>query len=175
MRIDEILKGSEEPVFSFEFFPPKTPAGEANLEEALRALGPLDPAYVSVTYGAGGSTRGKTIEIVSRIRADYGLEAMAHLTCVNATVDELRATLDQMRDAGIDNVLALRGDPPQGQERWTKTDGGLEYSHELVSSSATSTSSRSAAPPSPRRTSTRPPPRTTCASSRPRSTPACSS
>ena len=81
---------------------------------------------------------------------------MAHFTCVNATVDELRATLDQMRDAGIDNVLALRGDPPQGQERWTKTDGGLEYSHELVSSSATSTSSRSAAPPSPRRTSTRP-------------------
>ena len=93
MRIDEILKGSEEPVFSFEFFPPKTPAGEANLEESLRALGPLDPAYVSVTYGAGGSTRGKTIDIVSRIRADYGLEAMAHLTCVNATVDELRTLL----------------------------------------------------------------------------------
>ena len=132
MRIDEILKASEEPVFSFEFFPPKTPAGEENLEASLRALVPLDPAYVSVTYGAGGSTRGKTIEIVSRIRGDYGLEAMAHLTCVNATVDELRATLDQMRDAGIDNVLALRGDPPQGQERWTKTDGGLEYSRELV-------------------------------------------
>ena len=133
MRIDEILKGSDEPVFSFEFFPPKTPAGEENLEQSLRALVPLHPAYVSVTYGAGGSTRGKTIEIVSRIRQDYGLEAMAHLTCVNATVDELRATLDQMRDAGIDNVLALRGDPPQGQERWTKTDGGLEYSHELIS------------------------------------------
>ena len=133
MRIDQILAAADEPVFSFEFFPPKTPAGEENLEQSLRALGPLDPAYVSVTYGAGGSTRGKTIDIVSRISADYGLEAMAHLTCVNATVDELRATLDQMRDAGIDNVLALRGDPPQGQERWTKTDGGLEYSHELVS------------------------------------------
>ena len=132
MRIDQILAEADEPVFSFEFFPPKTPEGEANLEESLRALGSLEPAYVSVTYGAGGTTRGKTIEIVSRIRQDYGLEAMAHLTCVNATVDELRATLDQMRDAGIDNVLALRGDPPQGQERWTKTDGGLEYSHELV-------------------------------------------
>jgi methylenetetrahydrofolate reductase (NADPH) len=132
---DQLRFASErgEPVFSFEFFPPKTPQGEENLEQSLHALGPLSPAYVSVTYGAGGSTRGKTIDIVSRIRQDYGLEAMAHLTCVNATVEELRATLDQMRDAGIDNVLALRGDPPQGQERWTKTDGGLEYSHELVS------------------------------------------
>ena len=72
-----------------------------------------------MTYGAGGSTprSGKTIDIVSRIKADYGLEAMAHFTCVGATVDELRATLDQMRDAGIENVLALRGDPPQGQDR----------------------------------------------------------
>jgi methylenetetrahydrofolate reductase (NADPH) len=87
---------------------------------------------VSVTYGAGGSTREKTIDLVSRIKDDFGLEAMAHLTCVNATTDELRRTLDQMRDAGVDNVLALRGDPPRGQERWTKTEGGLEYSSELV-------------------------------------------
>ena len=87
---------------------------------------------MSVTYGAGGSTRGKTIEIVKRIREQYGLEAMAHFTCVGATVAELRATLDEMQSAGIDNVLALRGDPPAGQEQWRKTEGGLEYSRELV-------------------------------------------
>ena len=87
---------------------------------------------MSVTYGAGGSTREKTIEIVKRIREEYGLEAMAHFTCVGATVEQLRGTLDEMQLAGIDNVLALRGDPPNGQQEWTATDGGLEYSSELV-------------------------------------------
>jgi methylenetetrahydrofolate reductase (NADPH) len=87
---------------------------------------------VSVTYGAGGSTRAKTIEIVTRIKRDFGLEAMAHFTCVSATVPELRATLDDMLAAGIDNVLALRGDPPKGEDVWRRTDGGLEYSSELV-------------------------------------------
>src|SRR5215213_9649082 len=132
MRIDELLRSSDEPVFSFEFFPPKSEQGEVNLETALQELVPLAPAFVSVTYGAGGSTREKTIDIVSRINRDFGLEAMAHLTCVNATVDDLRRTLDEMRDAGIENVLALRGDPPRGETRWTKTEGGLEYSCELV-------------------------------------------
>ncbi len=131
MRIDEILARGG-PVFSFEFFPPKTPAGEQNLEAALAELVKLEPAFVSVTYGAGGSTREKTIEIVKHVSERYGLEAMAHFTCVAATVPELRATLDEMRAAGIDNVLALRGDPPAGQETWTATEGGLEYSHELV-------------------------------------------
>ena len=131
MRIDEIL-AARGPVFSFEFFPPKTEAGERNLYAALSDFRPLEPSFVSVTYGAGGSTRSKTIEIVKRIRDEYGLEAMAHFTCVGATVSELRATLDEMRQAGIDNVLALRGDPPAGQEEWTKTEGGLEYSRELV-------------------------------------------
>src|SRR6478672_12674410 len=131
MRIDELL-AEDEPVFSFEFFPPKTEAGEHNLYAALSELRSLEPSFVSVTYGAGGSTRSKTIEIVKRIRDEYGLEAMAHFTCVGATVPELRATLDEMRQAGIDNVLALRGDPPAGQEEWTKTEGGLEFSHELV-------------------------------------------
>jgi methylenetetrahydrofolate reductase (NADH) len=131
MRIDEIL-AARGPVFSFEFFPPKTEAGEHNLYAALSELRPLEPSFVSVTYGAGGSTRSKTIEIVKRIRDEYGLEAMAHFTCVGATASELRATLDEMRQAGIDNVLALRGDPPAGQEEWTKTEGGLEYSRELV-------------------------------------------
>jgi methylenetetrahydrofolate reductase (NADH) len=132
MRIDEILGREERPIFSFEFFPPKTGQGEENLLRALRELGPMEPDYVSVTYGAGGSTREKTLEIVSRIKDDFGLEAMAHFTCVNATIEDLRRTLDQMRDAGLENVLALRGDPPDGGERWTKTEGGLEYSRELI-------------------------------------------
>jgi len=131
MRIDEIL-AEDGPAFSFEFFPPKTPTGEENLYTALSELRTLDPAFVSVTYGAGGSTREKTIEIVKRIKDEWGLEAMAHFTCVGATVPQLRATLDEMRDAGIENVLALRGDPPAGETEWTKTDGGLEYSRELV-------------------------------------------
>ena len=131
MRIDDILAAGR-PVFSFEFFPPKTEAGERNLYSALAELRTLEPSFVSVTYGAGGSTREKTIEIVKRIRDEYGLEAMAHFTCVGATVPQLRETLDEMRVAGIDNVLALRGDPPAGQEAWTKTDGGLEYSRELI-------------------------------------------
>jgi methylenetetrahydrofolate reductase (NADPH) len=134
MRIDQILEDQDPPtpVFSFEFFPPKTAEGERNLYAALAELRTLEPSFVSVTYGAGGSTREKTIEIVKRIREQYGLEAMAHFTCVGATVPQLRGTLEEMQAAGIDNVLALRGDPPAGEEAWTKTDGGLEYSRELV-------------------------------------------
>ena len=87
---------------------------------------------MSVTYGAGGSNRYAAVDVVTRTKQDHGFETLAHLTCVNANTEQLRATLDQMRDAGVENVLALRGDPPQGQERWTKTDGGLEYSRELI-------------------------------------------
>jgi methylenetetrahydrofolate reductase (NADPH) len=133
MRIDEIVAAGEGPVFSFEFFPPKTEEGEQNLFAALEALRPLEPAFVSVTWGAGGSTREKTIQIVSRIRETHGLEAMAHFTCVGATTDDLHSALRQMRDAGIDNVLALRGDPPQGQDRFVQTEGGLAYASELAS------------------------------------------
>jgi methylenetetrahydrofolate reductase (NADPH) len=131
MRVDDIL-AADGPVFSFEFFPPKTEAGERNLYAALGELETLEPSFVSVTYGAGGSTREKTIEIVKRIKDEHALEAMAHFTCVGATVEQLRGTLDEMRAAGIDNVLALRGDPPAGEDTWTKTEGGLEYSRELV-------------------------------------------
>jgi methylenetetrahydrofolate reductase (NADPH) len=131
MRIDKLLRDAG-PVFSFEFFPPKTEQGERNLHTALEELRELDPSFVSVTYGAGGSTRERTIEIVKRIKREQGLEAMAHFTCVGATVAQLRTTLEEMREAGIENVLALRGDPPPGQQAWTKTDGGLEYSSELV-------------------------------------------
>jgi methylenetetrahydrofolate reductase (NADPH) len=134
VRIDERIATNGLPSFSFEFFPPKTDAGERNLAASLDELSHMDPTFVSVTYGAGGSQgqRQKTIDIVARIKADHGLEAMAHFTCVGATVEELRATLDRMRDAGIDNVLALRGDPPRGQDEWTATEGGLRYSRELI-------------------------------------------
>jgi methylenetetrahydrofolate reductase (NADPH) len=100
----------------------------------MNALSNMDPTFVSVTYGAGGSPaeKLKTIDIVSRMKADFGLEAMAHFTCVGATVDELRATLDLMRERGVENVLALRGDPPPGQDEWTATEGGLRYSRELI-------------------------------------------
>ena len=121
MRIDEIIASGQGPIFSFEFFPPRTPEGEANLYDALEALRALEPAFVSVTWGAGGSTREKTIEIVTKIKETHGLEAMAHFTCVGATVDDLHDALRQMRDAGIDNVLALRGDPPAGEETFVKT------------------------------------------------------
>jgi methylenetetrahydrofolate reductase (NADPH) len=131
MRIDRLLEVGQ-PTFSFEFFPPKTEQGEENLAAALADLSSMEPSFVSVTYGAGGSTRERTIEIVSRLKREYGLEAMAHLTCVGATVDELRAVLGELEAAGIDNVLALRGDPPGGTGEWTKTEGGLEYSRELV-------------------------------------------
>src|SRR5215210_2933205 len=134
MRIDERIASSPEPSFSFEFFPPRTDEGERNLGRALAELSRLDPTFVSVTYGAGGSTteKRKTIDIVRHLKRDYGMEGMAHFTCVGATVDELREMLDTMRDAGLENVLALRGDPPKGETEWTATDGGLRYSRELI-------------------------------------------
>jgi methylenetetrahydrofolate reductase (NADPH) len=131
MRIDGIL-AERRPVFSFEFFPPKTDEGLANLRETLSVLSHDAPDFVSVTYGALGSTRDTTIDIVKWIKQDLGIEAMAHFTCVGATVDELRATLDEIEAAGVENVLALRGDPPAGQEEWIQTDGGLLYSTELI-------------------------------------------
>ena len=134
MRIDERIASDGQPSFSFEFFPPRTEEGERNLADAMSALSLLDPTFVSVTYGAGGSPaeKLKTIDIVSRMKEEHGLEAMAHFTCVGATVDELRSTLDLMRDRGVENVLALRGDPPRGHEEWTATEGGLRYSRELI-------------------------------------------
>jgi len=132
VRIDELLAQQHRPVFSFEFFPPKTEDGLRNLFDAVGELRSLRPDYVSVTYGAGGGTAHKTIEIVSRINEEYGIEAMPHFTCVGSNVEQLRETLGAMEGAGVDNVLALRGDPPPGQEEWVKTEGGLEFSRELV-------------------------------------------
>src|SRR5690348_8109223 len=132
MRIDQILERAHEPVFSFEFFPPKTDEGERNLREALWALRELQPDFVSVTYGAGGSTRGLTLELTKWIKQELGIEAMAHLSCVGATGDELCVILDSLVGAGIENVLALRGDPPRGETSWRPHPGGLRYSSELA-------------------------------------------
>jgi methylenetetrahydrofolate reductase (NADPH) len=132
VRIDEILADRGEPVFSFEFFPPKTDEGEQNLRATLEDLRAFDPDFVSVTYGAGGSTRGKTLELTHWIKQELGIEAMAHLSCVGSSREELREILDGMGRAGIDNVLALRGDPPRGETEWTPHPGGLHYSTELA-------------------------------------------
>jgi len=120
------------PVISFEFFPPKTDEGDQTLlNKTLPALLQTKPDYCSVTYGAGGSTRDKTLMIVDRIQRDHGLTAVAHLTCVCATRDEIRALLGQIQSLGVRNVLALRGDPPGGGE-FEPTPGGFEFSNQLV-------------------------------------------
>ena len=125
-------KAANQPVISFEFFPPKTDEGDRNLlEKTIPALLQLRPDYCSVTYGAGGSTRDKTLMIVDRIQRQHGLTAMAHLTCVNSTQEQLREVIEQARGLGIKNILALRGDPPGGDGRFTKTEGGFEFSHQL--------------------------------------------
>jgi methylenetetrahydrofolate reductase (NADPH) len=132
MRIDRIIEQAEEPIFSFEFFPPKSDAGERVLGLALESLRQLDPAFVSVTYGAGGGCRDRTLELTKWIKQELGIEAMAHLSCVGATREELARVLDDMRDAGIENILALRGDPPRGESDWKPHPGGLSYSTELA-------------------------------------------
>jgi methylenetetrahydrofolate reductase (NADPH) len=132
MRLDSVLDGRRQPVFSFEFFPPKTDDGVRQLFETISHLRELEPTFVSVTYGAGGSVRTRTVELVTRIRRELDIEPVAHLTCVDATVAELRSILDVLRDAGVDNVLALRGDPPDGVERFVPTEGGLAHGSELM-------------------------------------------
>lgn len=131
MKIRNRLNPSN-PCFSFEFFPPKTDEGTANLLKTLEDLAPLDPGFVSVTYGAGGSTRDRTVELVTRIKQNTGIEAMAHLTCVGHSQDELRDILRRLSDAKIENVLPLRGDPPQGQKSFVPAEGGFSYASELV-------------------------------------------
>lgn len=119
--------------FSFEFFPPKDEAGEAQLWDAIRALEPYRPTFVSVTYGAGGSTRDKTVAITGRIARETSLIPMAHLTCVGHTREELEGILDAYDAEGVNHVMALRGDPQEGPRAdWTPTDGGLNYAIELV-------------------------------------------
>ena len=119
--------------FSFEFFPPKDEAGEAQLWQAIRDLEPYHPTFVSVTYGAGGSTRDTTVEIIGRIARETSMVPMGHLTCVGHTREELEAILDSFAAAGVSNVLALRGDPKEGpRAEWTPTEGGFTYASQLV-------------------------------------------
>ena len=131
MKITDQLS-AKTPAFSFEFFPPKDEAGVDRLFETVARLKAYDPAYVSVTYGAGGSTRRLTVDLVRRIKQEVGIEAMAHLTCVGATRDEICSVLDQLQQGGIDNVLALRGDPPKGEAAFVKSAAGFGNASELA-------------------------------------------
>jgi methylenetetrahydrofolate reductase (NADPH) len=132
MRIGDLI-GTNGPVFSFEFFPPKTEQGDQNLYHTIESLRELRPTFVSVTYGAGGSTRDKTLELVRRIKHDIGIEAMAHLTCVGADRNEIESVLQRLQSYGIDNVLALRGDPPRDQQEFVRPLNGFGFASELVS------------------------------------------
>ena len=119
--------------FSFEFFPPKDEAGEEQLWRAITELEPYGPTFVSVTYGAGGTTRDRTVAITERIARETGMLPVAHLTCIGHTTGELEAILDELHEAGVTHVMALRGDPPDGPgSAWTPTEGGLTYADELV-------------------------------------------
>jgi methylenetetrahydrofolate reductase (NADPH) len=131
MFIRDRLAGGP-PSISFEFFPPKSDEAAAQLELTIAELGALEPAFVSVTWGAGGSTREKTIDMVSRIKRETGIEAMAHLTCVGAGRAELEMILDRLAAAGVKNILALRGDPPAGDTTFTPVKDGFRYASELV-------------------------------------------
>src|ERR671916_969542 len=132
MRIADLLE-RQRPVFSFEFFPPKTDEGQRTLEGTLEVLKDDQPDYVSVTYGAGGATRNRTVEITKSIKGDFGIEAMAHLSCVGEPRERLVEILEEIEAAGIENVLALRGDPPRGETEWRPHPGGLHYAVELIS------------------------------------------
>jgi methylenetetrahydrofolate reductase (NADPH) len=131
MRIIERFDAGQH-VFSFEFFPPKTEEGVRNLFTTIAELAPLNPSFVSVTYGAGGSTRALTVDLVARIKHELGIEAMAHLTCVGHSAEEIAAILDELATRGIENVLPLRGDPPRGETEFVPAPGGFAYAQELV-------------------------------------------
>jgi len=131
MRIRELLSYGR-PSISFEFFPPKDEAGFDRLRQTLASLRDLRPTYVSVTYGASGAARRETIRLTTELRRDYGLEAMAHLTCVGSSQDELRSLLENIERGGVENLLALRGDPPTGTGPFQPHPQGFRYACELV-------------------------------------------
>jgi methylenetetrahydrofolate reductase (NADPH) len=131
MRIDEII-AARRPTFSVEFFPPKTAEATDQLYATAEALGHLEPDFVSVTYGAGGANRDGTVEITKALKDDHGFETMAHLSCVGETTEGLGTTLDLIEAAGIENVFALRGDPPRGEADFVQPEGGLGSAAELA-------------------------------------------
>jgi len=130
MSIMEKLR--QGPTLSYEFFPPKNTAGWATLYETLEETLRQHPDFVTVTYGAGGTTRGKTVELVERIQGELGVEAMAHLTCVGHSRDELRSILESLWNAGIRHVLALRGDPPKGDAAFKPHPDGFAHASDLI-------------------------------------------
>jgi len=132
MRVAELL-AARRPNFSFEFFPPRDDEGVAALFATIAALRELDPGFVSVTYGAGGSTRARTVELVERIHRELEITPVAHLTCVGSSRAELHEVLRRIVDAGIENVIAIRGDPPRGQDRFVPEPDGLAHGSELIS------------------------------------------
>jgi methylenetetrahydrofolate reductase (NADPH) len=131
MRISQ-LYATRHPVFSFEFFPPKTDAGYRTLYRTIEDLKRLDPAFVSVTCHSAGQNRTKTAELVIRIQRELGITAVAHMTCTGQTQEELAETLAELEAAGIENVLALRGDPPRDQPEWRPVPGGFRHASELA-------------------------------------------
>ncbi|MBQ48876.1 MAG: methylenetetrahydrofolate reductase [NAD(P)H], partial [Zetaproteobacteria bacterium] len=132
--IDKINQSIVEnkPFFSLEFFPPKTKAGIQNLYDRLERMARLEPAFVDFTWGAGGSTSQLTLELCQSAQKYFALEVMMHLTCTNISEAEIRSALNSARDAGIKNILALRGDPPVGSERWVKRDDGFAFGADLT-------------------------------------------
>ncbi len=131
MQLASLYQPGQVPI-SFELFPPKTVKGEQALMRHVEALAVFEPAYVTCTYGAGGSTQEKTLQIVSSIKSQFQIPVASHLTCVGATVEQLRAYLERAKSEGVDFIVALRGDPPQGQEAFAAVEGGLRYANELV-------------------------------------------
>lgn len=132
MRIRDLME-AKRPFVSLEFFPPKERDAWAGFFQVVERLLPVHPLFVSVTYGAGGSTHAHTLEIVSRLKGAYGLEPMAHLTCVGASRDKIRGFLDALEEAGVGNVLALRGDPPKGQTHFVPDSEDFQHAGDLVS------------------------------------------
>lgn len=132
MKLRDIYSSAEGPVFSFEFFPPKTPKGEENLLAEAAILKGLNPSFFSMTYGAGGSTRDKTIDLGERIRTATGIETVCHVTCVGQSRDEVRGVLSEISGRGMKNIMALRGDPPRGQTDWRPHPEGFRYASELM-------------------------------------------
>jgi methylenetetrahydrofolate reductase (NADPH) len=132
MQFKDYFGSARGPVVSFELFPPKTDKAFESLRSALPRLAALAPSYMTVTYGAMGSTRERTLEVAALIRRQHGVETASHLTCVGATREEIDAQLERIRAEGIENIVALRGDPPQGQERFVAVDGGFRHGNELV-------------------------------------------
>jgi methylenetetrahydrofolate reductase (NADPH) len=131
MKITEMLEKNR-PIFSLEFFPPKTQGEMTQLFQTLREVKTLKPGFISVTYGAGGGTRHSTLEIVKHAKREIGLESMAHLTCVGHSRNEIQRILDELVGSGIENVVALRGDPPKGEARFVPNPDGFAYASELA-------------------------------------------